>query len=363
MNSVNLTPEIIFSDPDYLLSDIDYEQGLAIFFKASADEIRRSSFLDQRIRTADKTFYQVALADFIAIPTALQPDFCKCYIFHTSHVGSTLVAKLLGLTKGVGVLREPFILRKLSIFYNELDRPEARMSPENFNRIFVHALSFLSRRRPTEDRLLIKCTSYTNNLAASLFQHVPQAHGIAMYLPLRPFITTIFNSEAGLRDIKQQAPVRLQRLHRLLGETTFTLHQLQPGEQVAMSWATEMLTLHQLKASTGNRLKFINFDVFLQDIAAGVRDMAAHLQLDFTEQQIAAVVTSTEISTYSKGEHEYNAEIRARQLNITYKNNATLINDGLDWMNNAASRFTLLRPLLELYSVQGAQVPFLLYLP
>jgi len=351
MTSVNPAPEIIFFDPAYLLSDIDYEQGLAIFFKASADEIRHSSFLDQRIKTADKTLYQIALADFIALPTDPQAEYCTRYIFHISHVGSTLAAKLLGLPEGMGVLREPFMLRKLSVLFTELDKPETQLSRETFERIFVHALSFLSRRRPTEDRLLIKCTSYTNNLAASLFHHVPQAHGIAMYLPLRAFITTIFNSEAGWLDMKHQAPSRLQRLHRLLGETPFALHKMQPGEIVAMSWATEMLTLCQLTASTGSRLKFINFDVFLQDIAAGVRSMADHLNLNFTEQNIEAIVKSKEVSTYSKGEHEYHAAIRAQQLNDTYELNAVLIKDGLEWMNCAASCFVQLGSLLELYSI------------
>jgi hypothetical protein len=117
-----------------------------------------------------------------------------------------------------------------------------------------------------------------------------------------------------------------------------------------------MLTLYQLTTSTGNRLKFINFEVFLQDMAAGVRDMAAHLQLDFTEQNIEAIMNGKEISTYSKGEHAYNAGIRAQQLNETYERNATLITHGLDWMHSAASRFAVLRTLLESSSVQGSSL-------
>jgi len=342
--------ETIFADPAYLLSDIDCEQGIVIFMKASAAEIRHSSFLDQRIKAGDKTFYHVALADFMARPLAPQADYGTRYIFHTSHVGSTLVAKLLGIPAGMGVLREPFVLRKLSVLCHELDQPEARLSHQDFERMLANSLALLSRRRPSEDRLLIKCTSYANTLAAPLFRQVPEARGIALYLPLRAFITTIFNSQAGWLDIRQQAQSRLQRLHRLLDETPFTLHRLQPGELVAMSWVCEMLTLHRVSLNVADHLEFVNFELFLHDITASVREVAAHLKLDFTDQNIEAIASSKEVSTYSKGEHAYNAGIRAQQLEDTYQRNAALINDGLLWLDNTAARFAALHPLPENFS-------------
>jgi hypothetical protein len=74
---------------------------------------RAASFLDQRLLGAG--YRQSACALALLSGAAERLAAPAHYIFHTGHVGSTLVSRLLGAHQSFFALREPALLRAVSV--------------------------------------------------------------------------------------------------------------------------------------------------------------------------------------------------------------------------------------------------------
>ena len=88
--------------------------GTAEVVSMTAESYRESAFLDDRIKLPkDPVSYTVKFADLINLAGNISA-LATAYIFHISHVGSTLLARIAGEVPGVLALREPLLLRWLS---------------------------------------------------------------------------------------------------------------------------------------------------------------------------------------------------------------------------------------------------------
>src|SRR5579862_7220762 len=76
------------------------------------EDYRRSSFLDQRLLALGYERSLCARETLGSAAARLAPP--SHYIFHTGHVGSTLISRLLGEHSAFFVLREPAVLRAIA---------------------------------------------------------------------------------------------------------------------------------------------------------------------------------------------------------------------------------------------------------
>ncbi len=77
------------------------------------EDYRAASFLDDRMLTAQSKGAWVPLEQVMEKAQRIEARPLH-FIFHTGHVGSTLLSRLLGETGGVLSLREPLPLRSLA---------------------------------------------------------------------------------------------------------------------------------------------------------------------------------------------------------------------------------------------------------
>jgi hypothetical protein len=115
-----------------------------------------ASFLDQRLLNG--RYEQATCGGELFRSTGAQLPIRAHYIFHTGHVGSTLVARLIGAHRSFFSVREPALLRAL-LGYRQLPNGAADL----------HAVrALLSRTWRAEQRPVIKATSFVSELAETL---------------------------------------------------------------------------------------------------------------------------------------------------------------------------------------------------
>ena len=100
--------------PELFPHGLDVARDSVTLIRLTEADYARASFLDQRILAPGTISRTLPFADVRAAvegsPLTERSDF----IFHISHVGSTLLSRLLGRHSEIFALREPAILRTLA---------------------------------------------------------------------------------------------------------------------------------------------------------------------------------------------------------------------------------------------------------
>ncbi|MEO0872203.1 MAG: hypothetical protein AAFY19_09655, partial [Pseudomonadota bacterium] len=157
------------SDPSLFVHQLDYADDRLLLVRVSEDDFRAASFLDQRLLQAEPGQPQRAMQwhDWSAVAAHTESAGAPArddarFIFHIGHVGSTLLARLLGEAPDTLSLREPFLLRQLV----ELDHMEGLAhSPWPAGRVAERiplVRKWFSRTFRPRQRALIKATSFVS---------------------------------------------------------------------------------------------------------------------------------------------------------------------------------------------------------
>jgi hypothetical protein len=270
------------------------------------------------------------------------------YIFHTGHVGSTLLSRLLGLSPRVFALREPALLRQLAELHGGLAATACPWSPPDWESRLSTLLALWSRTWAPQQRVLLKATSSVSEIAEALLSRPAAARAILLSVRPEVYLATILGGPASRIELGQMAPARLQRLHRRLGQTVWRLDQLSEGEQAAMSWTCEMAGL----VAAGDRHQevcvWLNFDDLLADPATVLTAMLIHLHGSAPTEVVANMAASPYFQRYSKApEYGYDAALRVQVLDQARRDHGEELRRGMAWLAKAARDHPLIQTLLD----------------
>jgi hypothetical protein len=174
-------PHEIVRDAAWLVQALDAQNGLVRVVRMDAEAYRNASFLDDRM-LQDQHFAGIVPWDSVAAAVPADARSDARWIFHIGHVGSTLVARLLGELGGVLSIREPRALRDLAML------PAERRSQ------YAEPLrKLMSRTFAAEDRALVKATSFVSEIAAELVP--PGERALFMYAKPANYIASILAGE------------------------------------------------------------------------------------------------------------------------------------------------------------------------
>jgi hypothetical protein len=324
------------------------EQGERIgFIQLSESDYERASFLDARILTPSTavqplTWQQVAAA---LVPANLTER--SSFIFHIGHVGSTLLARLLGAHPSAFVLREPLLLRTFAQMYGGSMSAPKWTSGERESRLAA-TLKLFSRTFEGTQTPIIKATSFVSELSARLMQRASAPKALLMFVSPESYLATILGGPVSRQESKMLAPDRLRRLHRRIGAEVWRVDSLSEGEWLAMSWACEMSALAQAASAAGERIYRVDFDEFLTN-PGSLRTVFRHFDVDATPAEVGAIVHGPEMRRYSKApEYEYDAGLRLAVLSEARIQHGAEIRRGLNWLERAAAQFEPVRLALKL---------------
>ena len=321
------TPDEIWKDARWLAQAVDPRAGLARFVEMTPHDYREASFLDDRIFAQQRANHLLKWADVVeAMPREPRTDMR--WIFHIGHVGSTLIARLLGELQSVLSVREPRSLRDLTFF------------PAEVRRNFVPPVRTLMSRTFADDQAaVVKATSFVSEIAAEL---ISGGRALYLYATPRAYISGIL---AGENSRKELAGLAETRRARLASRGLDLPEARNEADAAASAWACEMTAL---EAADDRNCLWADFDLSLKNLEDTLRKFADHLKLAATDEQIREIANGPLTRRYSKAiEYEYTPQLRQDLLAEAGERHRAEIESALAMLSAAAETAPLLRKAME----------------
>jgi len=335
--------------PQRLVFDLDPGTDRAKLLDLDEAGYRAASFLDQRAIPPGARLEESPWCDIAAaIPADARRD--AQFIFHIGNVGSTLVSRLLGELPGVFALREPLLLRT---FFDQLDpdNPKGWSAEEAATRLDV-LRALLSRTFRSEQRSIVKATSFTGEIAARV---VPEgSRALFLFASAPHYLANILAGQNSHETLERLGPTRLRRLQRRCPGLSLELGAASDARKAALGWACEMTALvenaGQLSAGTA---KWLDFDRFLVEPAIHLQRIAEHFGLNLDTRAAELLVSGPLMRRYSKAlEYEFSPRDRQEILADAHWRHGAAIRDALVWLNELAARYPALAAAIR-QSQQG----------
>jgi hypothetical protein len=323
------TPEEIWKDARWLGQAVDPRAGLIRLVEMTPNDYRDSSFLDDRMfQQGPRTSHLLQWA-YVAdsVPEDARHD--ARWIFHISHVGSTLIARLLGELEGIVSVREPRALRDLTFFHADV---RARFIPP------IRAL--FSRTFHPGGAALIKATSFISEIAREL---IPADHpALFLYATPRSFISGIMAGENSRKEVAGGAE---QRSDRLRSRGIALPPSRSEADVAAAAWACEMTAL---EAADGPNILWADFDQVLVRMEGFLRELAGFFAFEASSDRLNEIADGPLMRRYSKAtEFEYSPELRRELLDEADTLHRVDIESALAMLDAASETSPLLQNALD----------------
>jgi hypothetical protein len=345
---------------DVYVQKLDMTRDVALLVQLSEAGYRDASFLDDRILTPGLSGGWFPTARVVEAARTLRGLKPLHFIFHTGHVGSTLISRLLDETGAVLSLREPLPLRTLadaadvldlpesSDAADVLDLPESLLSRTQYDALQAALVLLWRRAYDRTHSVVLKATSSACRLASALLEREAGSRAIYLNLDAEPHMATLLAGRNSLSDLRGHGPGRIRRLQVRLGLSLAPLHTLSAGEFAAMSWLAETLNQRDTVQQFAGRVAAVDFDEFLADVAGGLQRIVGHLQLPCDAQRIAELAHSPVLARYSKSpDAEYSPELRRQLLDQARQHHGEEIRRGRHWLESLARSQPTVAALLE----------------
>jgi hypothetical protein len=321
-----LDPSEIAGSAHWLAQAYDPGSDMIRFVAMTSDDYRDASFLDDRMFQIWRDV-RLSPRSVVAetIGSAARDD--ARWIFHIGHVGSTLVARMLGEISALLSLREPRILRDLAMIDGDARNGLAPVVRKLCSRTFADS-----------EAALVKATSFVSEIAPML---VPSdGRALFMHVGARSYIETIL---AGENSVKELQALRNHRATRVAAR----LPQLDAPDDAhlaAIAWACEMTALEAAEDAMSDRnILWLDFDRFLGDPAAQLAQVAVHLAVPLGMDEARRIASGPLIKRYSKAlEYDYSPALRQELQAEARHLHGSAIDSALNMLAEAASSSPIL---------------------
>jgi hypothetical protein len=323
--------------PDAYPQALDLVRGLVLVIRMDAGAYRAASFLDERILTPATRGAWLAAGAVTEAARQVTGARPLHFIFHTGHVGSTLLSRLLDETGGVLGLREPLPLRTLADAQDALGSPESLLSDAQFSALLEALLRLWSRGYEGTWAVVVKATSSAGRIGGHLLAASPGSRAVYLSLRAEPYLATLLGGANSAIDLRGHGPGRMRRLLARRALPVAPLHALSPGELAALGWLAESLARADVLAAGGGRALALDFDAFLADVPGELARVLAHFGLPRDEAFLSGILQNPVMRQYSKApELPFPPGERAAQLAHSRRDNTAEIRRGLDWLERLA---------------------------
>lgn len=323
------TAEETARDASWLPQALEPQKRLLRLVRMDGEAYRNASFLDDRM-FAEKREATVVSWDDVELAVAGHARRDARWIFHIGHVGSTLIARLLGEIDTVLAIREPRILRDVAML-----PPEARGE-------FTPVLQKLLSRTFGADQLsLVKATSFVSEIAPELVPTGERA--LFMHATPRNYVASILAGENSVREMAALAPLRARRM---ASRATLPAPR-NAAEAAAAAWACEATALEAAAEAMDDRqVAWADFDRMLADMAGELAHVAAFF--GFPTEQVPEIAAGPLMRRYSKAlEYEYSPSLRRELIAEAQAANRADIDSAIAMLQSAAENSPLLARALR----------------
>jgi hypothetical protein len=325
------------TSPDAYPQNLDLIRGLVLVIRLDEHAYRAASFLDDRIlgpSTQGGWLPGTAVTEAARKAANLRPLH---FIFHTGHVGSTLVSRLLDETGAVLPIREPLPLRTIAEAHDALGTVESLLSEPQFESLLDMMLRLWSRGYDGTRAVIVKATSHAGRVAGRLLAARPDARALYLNLRAEPYLATLLGGANSAIDLRGHGPGRMRRLLTRRVPQVAPLHALSPGELAALGWLVESLSQKDAVENSAGRVLPVDFEAFMADVVGGVERVLRHFGLPADTASISRISASPALGRYSKApEQAFDAADRAALLAESRRQNRDEIARGMAWLEKMA---------------------------
>ena len=322
--------------PEIYIQKLDLVRNTALLVRFSEAQFDAASFLDDRMLGNNIPSQWVSLQSVIERANRVTNSRPLHFIFHSGHVGSTLVSRLLEVAGGVLALREPFLLRQLADAHDVVGLPESYLAHETLDQLFRVVLKFWSQGFSETTAVIVKATSSAARIAPSILEKLPLSRGICVNVRAEIYVTTLLANPNLLTELKLLAPERIRRLQSFGMPPPPPLYTMSFGELAAMGWLVGVWSQQKVVAAAGGRVITVDFDALLANVRHEMGRVLQHFGLPCDEAILTRVAVSPVLTRYSKAqEHAYSAEFRANVLAESRARHHAEIRKGLQWIARA----------------------------
>jgi hypothetical protein len=323
--------------PDAYPQKLDLTRGAVLVVRLDANAYRAASFLDDRILVPSTQGAWMPLARVTEAATRIADPRPLHFIFHTGHVGSTLLSRLLDETGLVLPIREPLPLRNLADANDVLGRPESLLGEAQYAELLESILRLWSRGYEWTRAVVVKATSSAGRLAAPLLAARPQSRALCLNLAAEPYLATLLAGKNSADDLRGHGPGRIRRLQARSMAEVEPLHRMSPGELAALGWLVETASQQEAIARFPARIVSLDFDAFLAAVPDCMERLLAHFGLPRDPGYLAALGQSAVLQRYSKApELRFSPDDRRLQLRDSRRHNVEEIRRGMAWLERQA---------------------------
>jgi hypothetical protein len=327
----------IRSNPSLYPQNLDLARQGVLILQLDEAAFRAASFLDDRILSPQLQGRWVPFAEiepWLLPPASPRPLH---FIFHTGHVGSTLVSRLLDDVGAVLGVREPLPLRTLAMALGDIDAAHALVGPAQWKALLNFHLACWGRGYADTQSVIVKATSSAGQCCQPILDALPEARALLLNLQPEPYLATLLAGPNSYLDLRGQAQDRAKRLFAVAPSQARPLHTLSLGEIAAMTWTVETLVHRDVERRFGSRTMRVDFDAFLEAPDVALREICGHLRLAAPDSSFAHVATSPTLTRYSKApELDYTPDLRREVLAESRVRNAEEIRNGMRWIETFA---------------------------
>lgn len=328
MSSAPSASEIV-RDARWLAQALDPATDMMRVVEMSPDAYRSASFLDDRLLQQE---HFAGIVPWKSVAEAIGPNARRNarWIFHIGHVGSTLIARLLGEIGGVLSVREPRFLRDM-----------ATIGADNRSNYTPAAQALFSRTFADDEVALVKATSIVSEIADELVP--PGERALFMYATPRNYIASIL---AGPNSVQELAALAPSRTERMKGRVSLPQAR-NPADAAAAAWACEMTALESAAGSMNDRqIAWADFDALLADMPSELGRLATFF--GFPTDTISAIATGPLMGRYSKAtQYEYSPSLRHDLIAEAAAASSRDLDGALAMLQSAAENSPLLERALR----------------
>ncbi len=302
--------------------DLDVNSGCFYFLETSLSELRKSTFLDNRFFQEFTDFKKLDAEDIpVEFHTPINPFG---YLFHTSFCCSTLLARLLDFPDKSLVLKEPFVLRRLS---------DARYAGNYKNKLTEIALGLLSRSPENEPAILLKPTHVALNIADEVMSASPNSRAILITSTLNDFLISNIKKPD---STKQKVP---ELVERFMSASNLPNHlppeAFEPPDflcGVALQWHAQKKIINDLQNSIhGHNINLVNESDLLKSPEQTLTQCLQWLQWSMSEKEISKQIKVT-MSHHSKSSgREYSPVEKEHETRLLLQKYNKEISFALKW--------------------------------
>jgi hypothetical protein len=332
----------IAETPMYYPLTLDSVQDRVLLTRLSEADYRVSSFLDDRVVMPGMRATWVPLGE-IAVASRHVKARPLHFIFHSGHVGSTLLSRLLDEIPGVLGLREPVPLRTLADDYDHLGLGGI----QQFNTRLATFLNLWSRGFKDTRAVVVKATSIASRIAPTLLGMATKSRAVYLNVTLETYLATMLASAAANDDVAAFGTLRAARLSAILG--TALPQARTKGEAIAIAWLTERLNQQVTQSAAGERVLAVDFDCMLADLPQTLARITAHFELKAGSAVIAKLAKSPVLTRYSKApeRHAFSHADRTARLQEALRANAAEVELGKKFVAELSARHQPIADILR----------------